>query len=76
MKYCAAGNRRALRAVDGKLNALDRAVLKGCSDSLNIIRIIKLGKPYVERGSRQFATTSEIMASVDKLLRLGVLERR
>lgn len=76
MRFCTTGDRKALRAAKGRLSALDEAVLRGCCTSLNIVRVLKLGKPYVERGSRQFATTSEIMASVDKLLRLGVLERR
>lgn len=76
MKYRTVSSRKALKAAQEKLNALDGAVLRGCVVSLNIIRVLKLGKPYVERGSRQFATTDEILASVDKLLRLGVLERR
>jgi len=76
VRYLAVSNRRALRAAQEKLSALDRAVLTGCAVGLNIVRVIKLGKPYYDRGSRQFATTNEVLASVDKLLRLKVLEGR
>ena len=77
MKYYVVNDKKKLKETKDKLNALDRAILDKCDRiGMNIIRVIKAGKPYVDRGSRQFATTDEVLSSVRKLQKLGILERR
>ena len=76
MKYLTVGDKKALKAAQDKLTELDKVILEKCREGLNIVRVLKAGKPYTSRGSKQFATTDEILASVDRLLKLKLLERR
>lgn len=77
MRYFTVNDKKRLKEVKGKLNALDRAILTKCDGiGMNILRVIKAGKPYVDRGSKQFATTDDILRAVSKLQKLGLLERR
>jgi len=76
VRFYTTRDKRLLKCSRGKLSVLDEAVLQGCAGGLSIVRILKVGKPYLDRGSRQFATTDEVLASVDRLLRLKILERR
>ena len=79
MRFYTLYNRKKFKSLKDKLTSLDRVILEKCNDSsgINIIRLLKAGKPYTNKfGKRQFATTDEVMASVNKLQRLGVLEGR
>lgn len=78
MKYYVVSDRKKRKEAKDKLNSLDRAILTKCgSIGMNIIRVIKAGKPFVNKfGGKEFATTDEVLASVSKLEKLGVLERR
>ena len=61
------------------LNSLDKAILGGCGSEggLNILRIIKCGKPYSNKfGGKEFASTDQVLVSLDKLLKGGLIERR
>lgn len=75
MKYYLIKDKKALK--EAKLTSLDKAILGKCEVAgMNITRLIKAGKPYSIEHSRHFATTSEIVTSVEKLQKLGLLERR
>ena len=77
MSYIATENRKKLREVSNELGSLDRAILAKCKFRMNITRVIKAGKPFFNSsGDRMFATTDEVLASVEKLIKLGLLERR
>lgn len=61
----------------GTLSSLDKSILESCKSGLNIVRVLKVGKPYVNSyGRKQFATTSEILSAVERLVKGGLLERR
>jgi len=77
VKYYSVEDKKAIKEARDKLTALDIAILSGCRVGLNIVRVLKLGKPYTNSyGSKEFATTNQVLASVDKLLRAKVLIRR
>ena len=77
MKYYTVSNRGKMKEAKDKLNSLDRAILAKCEVGMNIVRVLKAGKPFINKfGNKEFATTNEILASVSKLEKLGVLERR
>ena len=77
MSYIATGGKKELKETKDKLNSLDRAVLAKCRYSMNLTRVIKAGKPYWNsNGRRLFATTDGVLASIDKLIKLKLLERR
>lgn len=77
MKFYTTSNKKTIKLEKDKLNSLDKAILEGCEEGLNIVRILKCGKPYIGGlGSKKFATTDVILASIDKLLKLKILERR
>lgn len=70
-------NKDKLKEARLQLKSLDRVLLEKCEFGMNIVRLIKAGKPYTNlRGERRFATTDEVLASVDKLEKLGLVERR
>jgi len=76
-KFYAAKDKKAMKAAKDKLTALDMAILAKCERGMNIVRVLKAGKPYINKyGRKEFATTDEILATVKKLEKLGVLERR
>ena len=76
MKYVATGDRKKLKEAKDELNSLDTAILTKCLVSRNITRVIKAGKPFWDKnGRRTFATTREVLASVDKLIKQGLLKR-
>lgn len=75
MKYYTVNDRKARK--EAKLTLLDKAILEKCKEAgMNITRVIKAGKPYLVGTSKQFATTEEVLTSVEKLQKLGLLERR
>lgn len=76
MRYYAVRDRKKLK--EAKLTALDKTILDRCGDiGLNIVRILKAGKPYISQsGGKEFATTTDIVAAVRKLQKLELLERR
>lgn len=77
MKFTAIQDKRKLKELDTKLTMLDRAILKKCEVPMNIVRIIKAAKPYKSKsGYNKFATTEQVLAVVDKLIKLGLLEGR
>lgn len=77
MKYYTTDNGKLLRSKKDELTSLDRAILEKCKIGMNIVRVLKAGKPYYnQRGERRFATTDEILAAVSKLQGLKLLERR
>jgi len=73
MKYCTVNDKKKIRKASGELSALDRAILEKCKEPMNVIRVIKAGKPYYDNGSRNFATTDEVLEAIRKLLKLGIL---
>ena len=83
MKYLAVETkqkflRRLLKRDDDKtkdLSWLDKTILKGCKENaLRIQQILHICKPYVNQwGTRRFATTDEVVASVRKLVKLELL---
>jgi len=76
VKYFTLNDKRKFREAKDKLTSLDRAVLSRCNEDggVNVIRVLKAGKPFVnDMGRKQFATTGDILASVRKLQRLGIL---
>jgi hypothetical protein len=75
MKYYLINDRKVLKKAS--LTLLDKAILEKCKiGAMNITRLIKAGKPYSLGSSKGFATTQEVLESVEKLQRLGLLERR
>ena len=76
MKYYTVGSRKKTNEASGKLSALDWAILEKCKEPMNVVRVLKAGKPYYDRGSRSFATTDEILGAIRKLLKLGLLTER
>lgn len=77
-KYFAAHDKKKLKEHKDKISSLGRALLAKCDRlDMNIVRMLKAGKPYINKfGRRQFATTDEILAEIKKLEGFGVLERR
>ena len=73
VKYHTANDKKKIREASSKLNALDRAILEKCKEPMNVIRVLKAGKPYYDNGSRSFATTDEVLRAIRKLLKLGIL---
>lgn len=73
MKYYTVDDKRKIREASSKLSALDRAILEKCKEPMNVIRVLKAGKPYYDNGSRSFATTDEVLRAIRKLLKLGIL---
>ena len=79
MRYFTANDRKKSKETKGSLTSLDKAVLNKCGggEGVNIVRVLKAGKPFVnDRGRKQFATTDDILASVRKLEKLELLSRR
>lgn len=79
MRYYATNDRRKSKEARDKLTSLDKAILSKCSggEGVNVIRVLKAGKPFInDRGRKQFATTDDILASVRKLQRFGLLVGR
>lgn len=77
MKYYTMHDRKAMKAAQEKLTSLDRAILEKCEIGMNIIRCIKAGKPFINKGgSKEFATTDEVLRSVERLQKLELLEKR
>lgn len=75
MKYYLIGSKREIKKAS--LTYLDKAILEKCQKgSMNSTRLIKAGKPYSIGSSKVFASTEEVLASLEKLQRLGLLERR
>jgi len=75
MKYYFVNDKKQLKKAS--LTLLDKAILEKCKiGPMNITRLIKAGKPYSLGSSKGFATTQEILESVEKLQRLGLLDRR
>ena len=75
MKYYYIKDKKALK--EAKLVPLDKVILEKCKDDgMNISRLLKAGKPYTIGSSKYFATTQDVISSVNKLQRLGLLERR
>ena len=75
MKYYFTGDKGVLKKA--QLTHLDRAILEKCKQgSMNITRLIRAGKPYLIGSSKAFATTEEVVASLERLQKLGLLERR
>ena len=75
MKYYFIKDKKALK--EANLTPLDKAILDKCRVAgMNFTRLLKAGKPYPLGSGRCFATTREIVNSVEKLQRLGLLERR
>jgi len=75
MKYYYIKDKKVLK--DAKLTLLDKTLLEKCKEcGISVIRLIKAGKPYHIGSSKCFATTDEVLASLEKLQRLGLLERR
>lgn len=71
MKYYLVNDKKILKTAS--LTLLDKAILEKCKQgAMNVTRLIKAGKPY----NRNFATTEEVLASLEKLQKLGLLERR
>lgn len=63
--------------VETKLTALDKTVLEKCKSGSDISGVISACKPFVNRsGSKEFATTDDIVRSVNKLFNERLLERR
>lgn len=76
-KFHTVKDKKAMKEAKDKLTMLDLAILTKCEISMNIVRVLKAGKPYINKyGRKEFATTDEILAAVKKLEKLGVLERR
>lgn len=77
MKYYTTDDRKLIRSKQSELTSLDRAILDKCKVGMNIVRVIKAGKPYrTGSGERRSATTDDILASVSKLQGLKLLVRR
>ena len=77
MKYYTTTDKKALKAAKDKLTSLDRAILEKCEIGMNILRVLKAGKPFVDQlGKHEFASTNEILEEVSKLQKLRLLERR
>ena len=75
MKYYSIKNKKVMK--EAKLIPLDKVLYEKCKDSgMNISRLIKAGKPYSIGSSKYFATTQDIVDSISRLQRLGLLERR
>jgi len=75
VKYYFVKDKKALK--EAKLTLLDKAILEKCKiGAMNITRLIKAGKPYSLGSSKGFATTQEVLESVEKLQKLGLLDRR
>jgi len=76
MKYFAVLDKKKLK--EAKLTALDWAILRKCDGiGMHVTRLIKAGKPYLNSaGSKEFATTDDIVTAIRKLQKLGFLERR
>lgn len=78
MKYYTTKDKKEIKKAREQLNFLDMAILEKCDVpyGMNILRVLKAGKPYYRGGSRVFATTNSILNSVEKLLKLELLSRR
>ena len=75
MKFYSIRDRKILK--NASLTSLDKVIYEKCSSSgMNISRLIKAGKPYWTGSSKHFATTEEVISSVTKLQKLGLLEGR
>jgi len=75
MKYYSIKDKKVLKTAS--LTNLDKVIFEKCLDvPMNITRLIKTGKPYSIGSSKHFATTDEVIKSVNKLQKLGLLERR
>lgn len=75
MKYYYVKDKKVLKTAS--LTLLDKAILEKCKEAgMNVTRLIKAGKPYCIGTSKCFATTDEVLASLEKLQKLGLLERR
>jgi len=75
MKYYVINDKKQLKKAS--LTLLDKAILEKCKiGPMNITRLIKAGKPYSLGSSKGFASTDEVLASLEKLQKLGLLERR
>lgn len=80
MKYFALKpklTREQKKELSGKLTALDRTILRKAGNGEDIVGLISSAKPYVnEFGTKEFATTDEVLASVKKLIKLGLLGKK
>ena len=79
MRYYATNDRRKSEEARDKLTSLDKAVLNKCNggEGVNVIRVLKAGKPFTnDMGRKQFATTGDVLASIRKLQRFGLLVGR
>ena len=62
-----------------QITALDRAVLQRAKRvrGSDIMSLIGAGKPYMDQyGTKTWASTPKVLASVKKLVRIGALEER
>lgn len=72
MKYYLTGDKKAEKKAN--LTPLDKAILEKCKlGGMNVTRLLKAGKPYRVGTKRLFATTKEVVASLEKLQKLGIL---
>jgi len=63
--------------LEGKLTSLDRAILDKADKGSDIIEVLGACKPYKNKwGSKEFANSDNVLKAVNKLLKLGLLERR
>jgi hypothetical protein len=68
-------DKKVRKEVEPELTSLDKAILEKCQEPINIVRVIKAGKPYIDKfGRKRFANNQQVFDSIKKLVKLKLLE--